>query len=308
MRLDIKFEEQSKVLPIQFGEVHEVSDGGYDRGYADGETAGYSNGYTEGEAAGIEQGYENGKSEGIEEGYATGKADGITEGIDQGKTAEWSAFWDAFQQNGTRTDYNYAFTRWGWTETNFKPKYSITSEYGNIKMEYAFSWSTISGDLVEILDKLGITINFSRVYGITQMFRDSLFTRLGNIEFTDTRVLSINYMFTGCKALETIDRLAVTHGVAKNVTFVNAFNDCISLKNITFGGVIGRDISFAASPLTPESMKSVIEHLANYSGTTDAYKYTVTFNADCWAALEADSTAPDGGTWADYVDSLGWNI
>ena len=55
-------------------------------------------------------------------------------------------------------------------------------------------------------------------------------------------------------------------------------------------------------------MKSVINHLVNYKGTADDGKYTLTFHADCWDALENsnDYVTPDGTSWRDYVESLGW--
>lgn len=64
MRFDVKFQERNSAFAAQFGEVHEVSDGGYERGYAEGyevgNTEGYTKGHTEGVEAGIEQGYGNG--------------------------------------------------------------------------------------------------------------------------------------------------------------------------------------------------------------------------------------------------------
>ena len=227
-------------------------------------------------------------------GYEKGKA--------EGSDSYYNAFWDAFQQNGTRKSYICAFYGEGWTIENFKPKYSFI---GSMSFDSTFRNSKIEGDMVEIADRCGIIFDFSDVYNITQCFRSSRFTRLGELILNHNNLNSFNYVFDGMTLLETIDNLTIKD--TGNVTFTNAFTNCTSLKNITFGGVIGRDISFAYSSLTPASMKSVIEHLANYSGTKNAYKYTVTFTDDCWAALEADSTAPTGTTWAEYVDSLGWN-
>ena len=53
-------------------------------------------------------------------------------------------------------------------------------------------------------------------------------------------------------------------------------------------------------------MKSIISCLKDYSGTDSEDLYSVLFTDDCWNNLEADSTAPDGGTWRTYVDNLGW--
>lgn len=64
MKLDVKFSESNQSFDPKFGEVHNISDGGYERGYAEGydvgNTEGYTKGHTEGVEAGIEQGYGNG--------------------------------------------------------------------------------------------------------------------------------------------------------------------------------------------------------------------------------------------------------
>jgi hypothetical protein len=57
MILDVKFIESNQTFNTQFGEVHEVSDGGFERGYAKGEADGYEKGHTDGVADGIERGY-----------------------------------------------------------------------------------------------------------------------------------------------------------------------------------------------------------------------------------------------------------
>ena len=37
MKLDIKFREVTERLPFEFGEVNNISDGGFERGYAAGQ-------------------------------------------------------------------------------------------------------------------------------------------------------------------------------------------------------------------------------------------------------------------------------
>jgi hypothetical protein len=54
-------------------------------------------------------------------------------------------------------------------------------------------------------------------------------------------------------------------------------------------------------------MKNIISCLKDYSGTEKEYVNKLTFNAERWTALEADSKAPDGNTWREYVFNLGWN-
>ena len=60
MRLKVNFKENNTRIKVNFKEAYKVSDGGFERGYAEGEAVGYNNGYTEGKTEGIEQGYTEG--------------------------------------------------------------------------------------------------------------------------------------------------------------------------------------------------------------------------------------------------------
>lgn len=42
-----------------------------------------------------------------------------------GRKSQYDEFWDAYQENGNRTDYRYAFAGFGWQDESFKPKYPI---------------------------------------------------------------------------------------------------------------------------------------------------------------------------------------
>lgn len=54
----------------------------------------------------------------------------------------WDDFWDRYQSNGTRTNYDTAFSGYGWNKYNFVPKYSL--DKGDITGAYlAFRTSTI---------------------------------------------------------------------------------------------------------------------------------------------------------------------
>ena len=59
-------------------------------------------------------------------------------------------------------------------------------------------------------------------------------------------------------------------------------------------------------------MKNIIEHLKDYNGTTNEYKYTVTFKTSAFNVLEAEgATAEYNGTactWAELIDNLKWNL
>ena len=42
-----------------------------------------------------------------------------------GKAVGCDSFWDAYQQNGKRTMYWYAFSGYGWTKDTLRPKYTV---------------------------------------------------------------------------------------------------------------------------------------------------------------------------------------
>lgn len=54
--------------------------------------------------------------------------------FEAGKKSQYDEFWDDFQMNGNRRDYNWAFySRWrlgGWSNKTFQPKYPIICDGG----------------------------------------------------------------------------------------------------------------------------------------------------------------------------------
>ena len=202
-------------------------------------------------------------------GYAKGKAEGGESG--GGDDGYYDTFWDVFQNYGERVNYAYAFGYNRFSDENYNPKYPILTKSGSTPSRYMFAQSASITDT-----KVPIYANGS----------------------------DVNYAFQGCTGLVTIRELHVN----ESQTFTSTFAGCNALKNITFVGVIGKSIGFPNSPLTPESMKNVISCLKDYSGTSDADTQTLTFTSTCWTALEADSAAPDGGTWKQYVKNKGWKV
>ncbi len=76
MKLNVRFSETKQSFSPNFGEVHNVSDGGYERGYAEGYEIGNTEGYNKGHTEGVEQGYANGYKVGETDGEVKGRAEG----------------------------------------------------------------------------------------------------------------------------------------------------------------------------------------------------------------------------------------
>lgn len=210
--------------------------------------------------------YEKGR----EEGYAEGEA----AGYENGMAAEYDAFWNVYQENGTRTNYQYgAFGGDGWTDKIFKPKYPIKVRFG---------YGMFTGcQLTKIKD-----IDFSLAGDLNQVMY--VCQRLKEVGVVNAP-LSTNALmsFSGDYELHTIEKLVIGEQCAFNQTFVN----CSALENITFEGVIGNDINFQwSTKLTRASIESIINHLSDTaSGKTLTLSKTAIENAfpvwDDWGAL-----------------------
>lgn len=226
-------------------------------------------------------------------------AENVPKVFEAGKQAEYDSFWDKFQANGTRTNYDYVFAGNCWNAQNFKPKYDIVPESGVSMFRY---WRATSFDFKAHLDSLGVILDTSKCAACGSMFQDNItVTHIGVISIVATD--TITNMFYNA-AIETIDELIVDEDNA----YTNAFYKANNLKNITATGTIAKSFNVSYSPLTVASMKSIILCLKNYAGTSNEGTYTLKFSSACWTALEADSASPNGGSWVDYVTDLGWGI
>ena len=145
-----------------------------------------------------------------------------------GMVAEHNAFWDAYQQNGNRTNYTYAFYGAGWTDENYNPK-------------YPFAVTAANG-----------------------MFQGSYITDTKvPIDFTD--VGNNSQTFAWATRIVTIHKVIYAANVALDS---NAFSGCSKLENITVDGFLGSNMKFSDCPLlTHDSLMSIINHLATVSET-----------------------------------------
>lgn len=209
-----------------------------------------------------------------------------------GQKAEYDRFWDELQRKGSRTNYLGAFA--GYNEAMFKPKYDMQPTGAN-NMFYQFEGK----DLPELLQKAGVTLDFSKCVEFSNFFLWSVVEHIGVINASKGSHFDINY----CQKLHTIDKIIPRSDQMQAISFTSA----IALKNIVIEGEITGNFKIQSSPLTLESAKSIITALKNYSGTTDEFKYTVSFSANTKTLLEAEgATAPNGTTWLEYANAKGW--
>jgi hypothetical protein len=211
-------------------------------------------------------------------GYTQEEMDkAVSDAIEDGKQAEYDRFWDAYQQNGNRTDYYNRFTQDGWNDTTFNPKYPITCK-GTSTAACAFT-------------RLGAT-------------RIPVPVIIEGIQARETFYYATN--------LKTIDKL-VLNGVT---SFSSCFTGCSKLENITIEGSIDVSFNLSASAvLTAESAKNIIDHLTDYLFSDNEGVYSFKLHDNVWAALDATYPVPENSvgmeitTWKEYVQyQYGWSV
>jgi hypothetical protein len=232
-------------------------------------------------------------------------------GISKGKQTAYDEFWDLYQDNGTRKDYNRAFSGVGWTDTTFKPKYDIRPDNAG----GLFAYSKIT-NLKKLLEDLGIELDFSTViYGrFTQVLMDSTITDIGVVDAS--RYESADYLFYNATKLVNVEKLIITDTGKFN--FPNSvFQNAKSLKEIRFEGVIGKSINFKDCPLSVDSMIDIINHLKMDWTHEEIDNFmqnggqpTITFSDACWNDLESSGIYPEDDplipSWRDYLESWFW--
>lgn len=206
-----------------------------------------------------------------------------TNEYEEGKKAAWSNFWDAYQANGTLTDYRWAFHGDRWTESIFKPKYSIYP----ILASNMFSASSLNIDLSSWCSELNISIDFSRCRDTTYLFYGASFVRLPEINLTSTDNISVRE-FGEMRNLVTIDKLVLKSDGSQQ--FANNFTNDYKLENIIIEGTIGQNgFNVQWCPLTHDSLMSIINALQDKTGVSGSW--TVTIGTDNRNKLTSDELA-----------------
>lgn len=241
-------------------------------------------------------------------------AEGVGEVYEAGKQAEFLHWFNAITANGTREYYTRAFYATDYTDVVFpeviKPIYvSFTwYDYRGTTLPKPIDLSNIQPPTVQNSD-----------YSTYQLFAwATKLKEIYDMGIPTCKFYTRTYQY--CRALETIEMVRVD----SDTVFTDTFVECDSLKNINFEGEIGKDIDFKHSPLSVASLKSIVKHLKNYSGTAD-HTQTLTVKSSAWEALEVEglndedkawliSLMPyveediDYVTWATVVDFFSWNL
>lgn len=226
--------------------------------------------------------------------------------FDVGKKAEQTAFWESFTNNGESGVYYYTFSEKRWNKDTFKPTCNIVPTEADHTF-YRHNYGKTAYDFAQQLEDNGVVLDLSNCTLGNYTFDGARITRLPELNMAKG---TFTCFVRNCIDLATIEKLIVSNDGNQN--FTQTFNNCSKLKNIIFEGVIGRSISFPVSPLSVDSLKSIISCMKDYSGTENEYTYTITFKTSAFNVLESEgATAEYNGTactWAELIDNKKWNL
>lgn len=185
-------------------------------------------------------------------------AENVPKVYEAGKKAEYDAFWDKFQQNGERKNYNNGFSGIYWDANTLKPKYNVTPTAAYMMFYNIRSDANI--DLVKIEEDCGMKFDFSKCTDFMYAFYTTGLVRIGVL---DTRAANgFGQFAAGNSTLHTIEKLILREDGSQ--TFSPTWFFPYSLKNVTIEGKIGNTLNFGSNgQFTKESIISIINALSD---------------------------------------------
>lgn len=218
-------------------------------------------------------------AENIPKVYQAGYEKGVAEGGGGGGDSWYDTFWDAYQENGERQSYSYAFSGSGWNDKTFRPKYKFIAK---TRQSFVDMFRLNSGIT---------TFNSSDYFGTQTVSPHLNYTFFGTfikeIIFDLAGFGSTGHMFRDCKA-ESITLYNCGGG------FDRTFESCSKLKHLHIerrtNGAADMTFTLASSPLDKDSIINVVDFLSpTLTGKT------VTFNRDAVTnAFELEVDAETG--------------
>lgn len=200
--------------------------------------------------------------------------------------------WHHIQQGGIRTDYStYSFRMF--SEDIFKPAYDIviTGSAGTL------FYGTRILNLRKALQDCKVKLDISNATSISSGFAQSQLVIIPEITIP-SQITNLSGLCSYCYNLHTIDKLTVHENIT---SYSGAFTRADVLKNIIVEGTIAASINFQNSPLSRESIESILAALSpTATGVTLTLKQ---------AAVNA--AFPGESEWDNYLAAVkpeGWTV
>lgn len=218
-------------------------------------------------------------------------------GFEEGRQAEYDAFWDIYQLDGSKTFYAYAFAGKGWRSETFKPKYPMApvGSAGCEGMFYYFARiKTYDNEMIDFTE-ISKMLDFSGCTRATNTFRNACIKNL-YCDFSNCTQLTYTFAIDMGGMIDFITLKVSEKATSYNGTFIYA-SSLTDLK-FTEDSVIAASIDFQWSPkLNKASIESIINALSTTeSGLAVIFSKTAVNNA---FGINVDdvSTYPEGSEY-----------
>lgn len=231
---------------------------------------------------------------------------GVDEVYDAGKKSEYDAFWDAFQMNGNRKNYSYAFAS-GWSDDTFAPKYDIRPTQ-MLRTFYATKIKNIS----QCIAKQGVVFDTSNCTDFQYAFSGTtaeieVIPPISLVSVTNGNYVS--YAFSYLYYCHTIEKLIVKED-GSTPFHIYMFNGSSALVNLIIEGTIGM-AGFNVSPCTKLSKASITSIINALSSTTSGLIVTLSKTAvnKAFATTEGGTNGSTSDEWAALIATkTNWTI
>lgn len=212
-----------------------------------------------------------------------------TTALESGRKAEYDRFWDAYQQNGNRLDYSYAFAGFGWNDETFNPKYDIKPTHGS----HLFSNCQVT-NFVGKLDASRVSLDTSNLISFNYLAQ---YSKIEAFPVLDMRkAQNLNYFLYGNENLHTIDKIILNDSGSQTFTTYTFFGNT-ALEEIVIEGKIGQPgLNFSSSPLSFNSLVSIVDALVDRTGDTSK-DWLITLGSTNIGVLGSD---------AERITEKGW--
>ena len=227
-------------------------------------------------------------------------AENVSKVYEAGKKAQYDAYWDAFQINGTRSSYYSAFDKYHFNSDIFYPKYDIRVVGSGERMFYAWADNLLGNqlyfDLSTRLQECGVVLDTSEATNLSNAFAYSSFSSIPTIDVT-ALTSAASGLFSNAYGNNlyqmTIEKIIVN----ENTVYTSWFSNNTALKSVRFEGTIANTLSLSLCiRLDKASIINVMEHL---STTTSGLSVSLPKTA-VDREFETSAGAADGSTSAEW--------
>jgi len=162
-----------------------------------------------------------------------------------------SAFWDAIQDSGNRTDYRYAFFHTGFTHID--PKWDIRATNGDSIFCVCAKLESVNWEKVDLSAASSLYSAFAYCSNLTEVDTD--------LCVPNGTATLLNSVFRNCTALQRVKKITAH----PSAVWKNSFDNCTALTHIIFDGTIGANgLNLQwSTELDRESIESIINALSD---------------------------------------------